>query len=166
MGAQEIIVGIGGLVVHHNPIILTCLGLGSCVGVALYDKENHIGGLAHVMLPESKEYTGIRDDKNSIEKLNRYADVAIPTMIKDMVNIGAKKNNIRSKIVGGAQMFIQINDEFAIGKRNVITVKKILEENNIPIDAEETGGSKGRSMKFDTSNQEITVKSIHDEKII
>ena len=46
-------VGIGEYRVARPPAVLVSLGLGSCVGVALYDPERKVGGLAHIMLPSS-----------------------------------------------------------------------------------------------------------------
>lgn len=163
MGAQEIIVGIGGVVVHHNPVTLTCLGLGSCVGVAMYDAENKIGGLAHVMLPDSTEYAGQLEENRSIDKLLKYADQAIPYMIKEMNKIGAQKKNMRAKIIGGAQMFPQLDNVKSIGRRNSEQIKKILIENGIPIDAEDLGGNCGRSMRLNVETQKIKVKTIKGE---
>lgn len=164
----EIMVGIGQIAVCHNPKTLTSLGLGSCVGVALYDKENHIGGLAHIMLPESREYRGEIDKSRTLNNLTKYADVAIPETIKEMEKLGAKKKNIHAKIAGGAQMFptIQTQDSMNIGKRNIDAIKKILKEENIPIDAEDVGGNCGRSVRFDITRQKVNIKTMNSTKDI
>lgn len=166
MSVQEMIIGIGGMVVHHNPITLTCLGLGSCVGVALFDAEDHIGGLAHIMLPNSTEYRGIPNPERDTSKLLKYADIAIPKMIEEMINIGAKKENIKAKIAGGAQMFDIETKEKSIGERNIESVKKILQENNVYIIKEDVGGHVGRTMRFDTATQIIKIRTINEEKEI
>lgn len=166
MSIQEIIIGIGGVVVHHNPVILTCLGLGSCVGVAIYDKEHKLGGLAHVMLPNSKEYAGTTDTSRNLDTLHKYADVAIPYMLDEIMKLGAKKENIKAKIVGGSKMFDIPSKEKSIGERNIEAIKDILNENKIPLEAEDLGGKNGRTMRFDTVTQTIKIKSINGEKTI
>lgn len=164
---EDSIVGIGEVAVAHNPKSLNAIGLGSCIGVALYDSENHIGGLAHVMLPSSKEYSGKIDKERTITNLTRYADVAIPYTVDEMVKIGAKKQNIRAKIAGGAQMFPGLqNDLVKVGDKNILAVKEVLKQQNIPLDAEDVGGNCGRSLKFDIANQKLKVKTIKEEKEI
>src|SRR5690554_3920898 len=78
--------------------ILTTLGLGSCVGIALYDKINKVAGLAHIMLPSSLEI------KNNSNKA-KFADTAIEELIKEMLFLGASKKYIVAKLAGGSQMF-------------------------------------------------------------
>ena len=164
---KEIIVGIGQLAVSHNPATLIALGLGSCVAVALYEKSLHIGGLAHIMLPDSREYAGRAEAGRSIDRLMKYSDVAIPKMIEEMAGMGAQKNNIHAKIIGGAQMFPSLGAENRdIGRRNIASVKKILQENDIPIDAEDTGGNKGRSISFDIRTQIMHIKTVDEVKDI
>lgn len=164
----EIMVGIGEIAVCHNPKTLTSLGLGSCVGVALYDQENHIGGLAHVMLPDSREYKGEISKARDLSGLTRYADIAIPHTIREMEKLGAKRKNIKAKIAGGAQMFtsLQNSDYINVGKRNIESVKKILNEEKIPIESEELGGCCGRSVRFDVTHQKVKIKTINGEKEI
>jgi len=130
---KDIIVGMGEIAVSHNPRTLSALGLGSCVGVALYDKESLVGGLAHVMLPKSSEFSGIISKDRDINSLLKYADIAIPKMVDDMVKIGAKKANIHAKIAGGAQMFEGLqNDVILIGQRNINEVKRVLKYSALP----------------------------------
>ena len=167
MAEDDSVVGIGEICVAHNPKCLNALGLGSCVAVALYDKENHIGGLAHVMLPSSKEYSGKIEKDRTLDKLSKYADVAIPETISKMERIGAKKQNIRAKISGGAQMFPGLsNDLMNIGARNIESVKRTLKESCIPLDAEDVGGNCGRSIRFDIADQKLKIKTINGEKEI
>lgn len=162
---EEKFVGIGEIIVSHNPDVLKALGIGSCVAVILYDKEAHIGGLAHVMLPESKDYVGRIHNSRSIDNLTRYADIAIPKMIDDMEKAGANIKSIRAKIAGGAQMFPDIKGDIGnVGIRNADAVKKSLKEKNIHIEAEDIGGNFGRSVRFDITTQKVSIKTIIGEK--
>lgn len=150
---SEYIANIGEFVVGQKSDILTALGLGSCVACILYDKVNKIGGLAHIMLPNSAEIH--REQQN----MNKFADKAIPNMINEMKNKGASQINIVSKIIGGAQMFPTIINMEDIGKKNIESVKLRLKENNIRTVFEETGGNIGRTVIFNTENNVLKIKT-------
>lgn len=74
MGAT-IKVGMADLNVCKAPDAITTLGLGSCIGIAVYDPVTKIGGLAHIMLPDS---TKIRNNSN----IAKFADTGIEELIK------------------------------------------------------------------------------------
>lgn len=162
MVRNTIKVGMADLNVTKAPDQLTTLGLGSCVGITLYDGVNKIAGLAHIMLPSSKEI------KNNDNKA-KFADTGIEELIKSMVAIGAKKNNLVAKIAGGAQMFNfnSNNHMLKIGERNVVATKEKLKELNIRIVSEDTGGNFGRTIVLDSTNGSLYVRTIgHGEKTI
>lgn len=148
-------VGMADLNTSKYPGVLTTLGLGSCVGITLYDPIEKIGGLAHVMLPDS---TQIRDNQNKA----KFADTGTIQLVEEMTKIGAKKNRLVAKLAGGAQMFAfqQTNDLMRIGERNVLATKKILGELGIPIVAEDTGANYGRTIELHTHNGVLLVKTI------
>ncbi|SKC74216.1 chemotaxis protein CheD [Maledivibacter halophilus] len=148
-------VGMADLKTTKSPGILITLGLGSCIGICLYDPVTKVSGMAHIMLPSSKS---IKNNKN----IYKFADTGIEKLINEMVAIGAVKRRMISKIAGGAQMFSfsSKNDIMKIGERNAIAVKKILKEFNIPIKAEDTGGNYGRTIEFHSLNGKLLVKTI------
>ena len=156
--SMEIKVSISDYKVSESPDKLITLGLGSCVGVAIYDKTNKVGGLSHIMLPDSTFFSGeIKPEK--------FADLAIPMMVKEI--IGDKKRwRLIAKIAGGASMFnfSGKSDNDSIGTRNVIAVTNTLKNLGIPIIPSETGGKIGRTMivhlddfsvKIRTANRDI-----------
>ncbi|MBR9675604.1 chemotaxis protein CheD [Candidatus Woesearchaeota archaeon] len=162
---DEIIVGIGELLAAHNPVTLSCLGLGSCVAVALIDKDSHVGGLAHVMLPDSKACALRVNNDRDANILNKYADVAISKLVEKMVKKGANKNHIIAKVVGGARMFQYCNSEsMDIGRKNIEIIKRILYDKGIQIEAEDIGGTHGRSVRFNTATGKLVIKSIDAQK--
>ena len=133
---SEIIkVGMADLKTCVSPDGVTTLGLGSCVGIAIRDPVTKIGGLAHIMLPDS---TTIR---NSSQNIAKFADTGIDELVRQMEKLGARKARMVAKIAGGATMFTfqGRNDMMQVGERNVQAVKKKLKEINIPILAEDTG---------------------------
>lgn len=162
MDKTTIKVGMADLNVVKKPGCLTTLGLGSCVGITLYDKLYNVAGLAHIMLPSSLE---IRNNSNKA----KFADTGITELINEMVKLGAKKTNLVAKIAGGSQMFSFNSDSnvLKIGERNVIATKEILKSLNIRILSEDTGGNFGRTIVLDSTDGSLYIRTIgHGEKII
>jgi chemotaxis protein CheD len=158
MEVNEIKIGIGGLSVGMPPDRIITIGLGSCIGIAIYDTINRIVGLSHIMLPDS---TGFNNQTN----LMKFADLAIPALIKEMEAKGANKKYMKSKIAGGACMFAYSDKATTldIGKRNAASVKNILSKLSIPILSEDTGGNTGRTMIIDSDTCKVFIKTIGKE---
>lgn len=154
-------VGMADLNVVKDSGILTTLGLGSCVGIGLYDKYSKIAGLAHIMLPSSKE---IKNNENKA----KFADTGIDYLIESMVKKGASSKNIVAKVTGGSQMFASNNNNILkIGERNILATKEKLRELKIVIISEDTGGNYGRTIELNADDGSLSVKTIgHGVKII
>lgn len=138
---MNITIGIGDLKVCKAPDVLVTYALGSCVGVCLLDAAVGVGGLSHIMLPESSPASAAATPM-------RFADTALPMLVKQMEMMGASKARMKAKIAGGATMFNVSSDKFNIGERNVEAVKKFLSFNHIPIIAEDIGLNYGRTQLF------------------
>ncbi len=155
MNTEEIRVGIGDLNIAKDPQKLITVGLGSCIGIALYDKASGIAGLSHIMLPDSKQFSSVTNPM-------KFADLAIPILINKMELKGAKKRNLVAKIAGGASMF-NFSDKNIIsdiGHRNGIMVKEVLNELGIKLISEEIGGNKGRTMIVDSTNGLVSIRTV------
>ncbi|HHW40365.1 MAG TPA: chemotaxis protein CheD [Syntrophomonadaceae bacterium] len=155
-------VGIAELKVAKAPVNLSSAGLGSCVGICLYDPRARIGGLAHIMLPDSNQA------RNSVNKA-KFANTAVPVLVSEMLKLGAVKERIIAKIAGGAQMFVfpGASDFMRIGERNVDATKKALAEEKIPLAAQDTGGNYGRTIELCTTTGKLYIRTIeHGEKFI
>jgi chemotaxis protein CheD len=154
---NKLVIGVSDQKVGLPPSTLVTYALGSCVGIMLHDPATGIGGMAHVMLPDSSMSSG------SINRM-KFVDTAIPDLLETMVKLGAKRDKIRAKLTGGANMFkIDTNSESGIGSigdRNVKRSKEVLMELGIPIIAEDTGADFGRTVYFDTQSGSVTVQSI------
>lgn len=152
---EMIKVGMADLKVCRYPDSITTLGLGSCVGVVLYDAMARCAGLAHVMLPDS---TSIRNNDNKA----KFADTGIEELLRRMESIGAVKNRLTAKIAGGAQMFAfnSTSDMVRVGERNVEACKKKLKELGIKIVAEDTGLNYGRTIEFYTETGMLKIKAV------
>lgn len=138
----NITIGIGDLKVCRAPDVLITYALGSCVGVCLLDSSTSVGGLSHIMLPDSTV------GGNSAATPMRFADTALPMLLRQMESMGANRSRLTAKIAGGATMFATASDKFNIGERNIAAVKKFLMQNRIPILAEDTGLDYGRTQLF------------------
>lgn len=149
-------VGMADLNVAVLTGILKTTGLGSCVGVTLYDAKTKIAGMAHVMLPSSD----IAKEGNL--NIAKYADTALPDMIARMEKLGAAVSRLEAKMAGGAQMFAFSNnsDTMRIGPRNVESCKEMLARYRIPILAEDTGGNYGRTIEFNCTTGGLMIRSV------
>jgi chemotaxis protein CheD len=157
---MEIAVGMGDIGIAESPHLLKAIGLGSCIAVALYDRETRIGGLAHIMLPYVKE----AHDKSNPDK---FTDVAISKMLDEMKARGARSQIITAKIFGGANMFPEIissNSSMDVGMRNILAAKEELKKHKIRIVATEVGDHIGRTVLFDTRNGSVLVKTAPQEE--
>lgn len=148
-------VGMADLNVCKAPDMLTTLGLGSCIGIALYDPVTKIGGLAHIMLPDS---TQMKNNQN----IAKFADTGIEELVRKMVSIGASKQRMVAKIAGGAKMFeVSAGSSIGnIGERNAEASKKKLKELGIPLRSADTGLNYGRTVELYTENGEFHIKSV------
>jgi chemotaxis protein CheD len=138
--ATEIAVRMGEIAVSSNPgDVLLSIGLGSCIGLALVDQRRGIAGLAHVMLPEANAGGG---------PAGKFADVAVPELVKRVTALGAPKTSLKAVLVGGAQMFaLGSSAAMDIGVRNEAAVREALAKERIPVVAAEVGGANGRTIR-------------------
>lgn len=153
---KSIKVGMADLNIAKFPDTLITLGLGSCIGIVLYDPILQLGGLAHIMLPDS---TQIKNNSNPA----KFADTAIVLLVEKMVQAGAQKARLVAKLAGGAQMFDfkQASDTMRIGFRNEIASRQVLESLKIPIISSDTGENYGRTIELHTDTGKLTIKTIN-----
>lgn len=149
-------VGMADLKTCKAPDGVTTLGLGSCVGIALRDPVLKIGGLVHIMLPDSKS---MHASNISVEK---FADTGIVELVKQLEAMGAGRTRLVAKIAGGATMFqVQSrNDVMKIGERNVEATIRTLEELNIKLLAQDTGENYGRTVTFYPETGEFHIRAV------
>lgn len=153
--SEMIKVGMADLKLCKAPDAITTLGLGSCVGIAIRDPITKIGGLAHIMLPDS---TAIQQTSS----IPKFADTGVKELVRIIVAAGGNRARLVAKIAGGAQMFAfqNKNANIAVGERNVEAVKKVLGELKIPILASDTGLNFGRTVEFYPETGEYIIKAV------
>ncbi|OCA83815.1 chemotaxis protein CheD [Pseudobacillus wudalianchiensis] len=154
---QIVKVGIADLNIVRPPHVIRTSGLGSCVGVVIYDERASVAGMVHVMLPDSA-----LAKSGHINKA-KYADTGINELIALLKLEGAQVYRLKAKIAGGAQMFqfSSQNSSFKIGPRNVEAVKQMLQTHHIPIVAEDVGGNSGRTIEFDPHSCELQIRTVN-----
>jgi len=151
---DKIELGMGRGAVTRAPHIIVSFGLGSCVAVTLYDTKRKIGGMAHIMLPDSASTNGRRASY-------QCADTAIATLVRELRANGAVLLDMVAKLVGGARMFADYEDSSeGIGEQNIKSVKHILKREQIPLIGEDSGGHNGRTVEFCLDSGKLVVKTI------
>lgn len=133
---------------------LVALGLGSCIGLTLIDRSKGVAGLAHVVLPESRE---------GATEPGKFADLAVPELIARLRRAGAT-GNLEAVLAGGAKMF-ELGSELDIGARNEAAVRSALSRARISVVAAATGGNRGRTVKVLPGEGTVTVREAGGETV-
>jgi chemotaxis protein CheD len=141
----DIVLGLGQLhAAKEADTVLVCLGLGSCIGLSVYDPVSKVGGMAHMVLPSSSE------GRSNGQQSPKFVDCAIPLLLDQMKELGALRSRMIIKIVGGAQM-VNMNGSIGvlnIGDRNVEATKSALTSLGLPLHGADTGGNHGRTARL------------------
>ncbi|MBR4341127.1 MAG: chemotaxis protein CheD [Lachnospiraceae bacterium] len=156
--SELIRVGMADLNVCKAPNRITTIGLGSCIGLVLFDIKSAACGMLHCMLPDSSI---MRQTENPA----KFADTGVALLLERLRGIGIPKSALCAKMAGGARMFTVKNsvDILNIGERNKEAVESILEELHIPILASDCGGTIGRTIEFDPVTYRLRIRSIRKE---
>ena len=152
--STEVLVKVADYAVAASGTIAT-IGLGSCVAIILYDAVAHVGGMAHVLLPNEAMS---RDRSNPA----KFPASAVPLLRDEMRLLGATRERVRAKIVGGASMFANLIPAggINIGERNITAVRGALSEAKVPIVAEDVGSDHGRSVFLFLDDGRVEVRSL------
>ncbi len=131
------------------------LGLGSCVAVVLHDAAAGAGGLAHILLPSK---TLARDQSNPA----KFAETAVPLLVAELVALGARRERIRARLVGGAAMFVNLATPgiAQMGERNAAAAREALKAGGIPLTGEDTGQDYGRSVYLHLPAGRLEIRSV------
>jgi chemotaxis protein CheD len=145
-------VRMGELSVSRTPgHVLASIGLGSCIGLVLFEPSRSLVGLAHIVLPSSE------GDPDAM--VGKFADCAIPALIEQMTSLGARRPMLEAVLVGGAQMFaLKTASTLDVGRRNEEAAREALTNAGVKVRAAATGGSKGRTVRAYVDTGIVTVK--------
>jgi len=145
-------VGISDCLVSGNQdVVITTHALGSCVGLLIYDPVAQVGGLLHYMLPDS----GI-DKERAQQNPFMFADTGIPLLFHSAYKAGARKERLQVTALGGAQI-LGASDSFNIGKRNLMSMRKILWKAGVMLHNEDVGGTSPRTARLEVATGRILV---------
>lgn len=152
-------VGISDMNVAEAPDKISTAGLGSCVGLVVYDEWKRVAGLVHIMLPDSKQRASAAGNQA------KYADTGIQSIIRKLQSRGAQLSRMKAKMAGGAQMFSYDahSDLMRIGPRNITAVEEMIKGYNIPLVTKDVGGNKGRTIEFDPETSRLKIRSVHGQ---
>jgi chemotaxis protein CheD len=157
IAATEVVVRIGEVAASGTAgDVLLCVGLGSCVGLALVSRRVRACALAHVMLPEA--------DGRPTDSPAKYADHAVPALITRLRWLGAYPASLEAVVVGGAQMF-PASVGMDIGARNEAAVRAALDTAGVPVTAAATAGSVGRTIRVDVATGTVTVREAGSQEV-
>lgn len=155
-------VGLGEFVISRNPqAVLVAYGLGSCVGVGIYDPKTRIGGLLHAMLPQrngSGDYVG--KYVGSGDYAGKYVDSGIAQMVAELEEAGAGRGRLIVRIAGGANVLTvpDLKRAFNIGDRNIAAAQSTLAALRLRIQSEDVGGAAGRTVRLYMNEGRMTVR--------
>ena len=152
---NSIKVGMADLKVAKAPDSLITLGLGSCIGLTLYDPVTKVGGMVHYMLPDS---TQLKNNSN----IAKFGDTGIKELYRLMIANGASPKRMVAKIAGGAKMFevSGLSNVGHVGERNAEQAKKMLKELKVPLIAEDTGLNYGRTVELNCETGDFHIKAV------
>jgi chemotaxis protein CheD len=151
-GPAKLVVGVGDLMVTADASAqLVTYALGSCLGIVVHDPVARVGGMLHVMLPESSLDAGKAESQPAM-----FVDTGVPRLFHDAYRLGAAKERLVVKVAGGAAA--QQSDTFEIGKRNMIALRKILWQNGVLIARHDVGGTSSRTMTLDIRTGDVTLR--------
>lgn len=143
--AVKLIVGVADMKISKDAQdVIVTHALGSCLGIAAYDAAGRVGGMLHVMLPQSE----VNPAKASANPY-MFVDTGVPAFFRELWAAGALKGRLTVKVAGGAAIQVSGEDRFAIGQRNYLLLRKLLWKNGVLIKAEDVGGNAPRTMYLD-----------------
>lgn len=156
MTATQMLVGLADIKVHQGPALFTCLGLGSCIGLAAYDHKTEIGGMVHIMLPEM--FPG-----KPLEKPGKFADTGLPALLETLESMGAERSRLVVAYAGGAQVFKfggNTENRMDVGSRNGQAVEELVKKLRLRVLAHDVGGNAGRTVSLCTRSGELKVRTV------
>jgi chemotaxis protein CheD len=151
---KTLVVGVADMVVSNDSSAeIVTYSLGSCLGVTVYDAVKKIGGLLHLMLPDSKI-----DSAKAMSAPFMFVDTGLPRLFHAAYNLGADRSRLMVKVAGGAQLLDQ-QGIFNIGARNFTALTKLLEQNGLKAHATDTGGLSSRTLRLDLTNGNVSIRT-------
>ncbi|MCB2171487.1 chemotaxis protein CheD [archaeon] len=151
-------VDMGEIVVTNKPVRLVTT-VGSCIAACIYDSNKRYGGMAHIVLPQHRK-------ENYQEFKGKFANIAIPALVVQMLSMGSSKNNLTAKIAGGSNMFPNIErNVLNIGQENTNAVLACLRSEGFYTISQDIGGVKGRKVEFDVTTGCMLIERLNGKRV-
>lgn len=151
---KTFVVGVADMVVSNDSTSeIVTYSLGSCLGITIYDAVKKIGGLLHLMLPDSKI-----DSAKAASAPFMFVDTGVPQLFKTVFNLGGERFRVIIKVAGGAQ-FLDEQRTFNIGARNILAFDEMISRNGLAVHARDTGGYNSRTLRFDLATGNVSIHS-------
>lgn len=158
---KALVVGVADMVASNDATAeLITYSLGSCLGITVYDPVRKIGGLLHIMLPDSTIDAAKADATPFM-----FVDTGVPRLFHAVYNLGAERGRLVVKVAGGAQL-LDPSNLFNIGTRNFQALTELLARNGFTLKARDVGGPASRTMKMDLGTGTVTIKSPGTESYV
>jgi chemotaxis protein CheD len=159
--AQRVVVGVGDMAVSNNALVtLSTYALGSCVGVVVYDPAVKVGGILHMMLPDSS----ISPEKAKSQPA-MFADTGLPLFFRSLAGMKADQSRLRIFVTGGAGI-LSSHDNFKIGERNTKATMEYLAANGYRVRQQVTGGTTNRTVHLEIGAGAMTLKTPEGKEVI
>lgn len=158
---NSLAVGLGEIKVSRDTQdVLVAYGLGSCVGIGMYDPVTHVAGLLHAILPLHPRTNGTED------QVAKYADTGILSLIEQLTRLGAERRRLIIRMAGGANMLVApgFSQVLNIGCRNVEAAVSTIASLNMKISSQEVGGNIGRTVRFYVSDGRMTIRTMGNQE--
>jgi len=152
-------IGLGEMVISRDPQdVLVAYGLGSCVGVGMFDPGLHVAGMVHTVLPEHMNGNGHAPGK--------FVDTGVPALLEAMLKAGAERRRLIIWMAGGANMLLSptMTKAFDIGNRNVQAAIKVINSLNLRLSGQEVGGNIGRTVRLYVAEGRLTVRLVGQQE--
>jgi chemotaxis protein CheD len=151
---KTLVVGVADMVVSNDSTaVLVTYSLGSCLGITVYDPVKKVGGLLHIMLPDSKI-----NAERAVSTPAMFVDTGVPRLFHAVYNLGGDKRRVVIKVAGGAQLLDE-HGVFNIGERNFQAFTALLARNGYAVQGQNVGGMSSRTLRLDLTTGDVTIKS-------
>jgi chemotaxis protein CheD len=149
---KSLVVGVADLVASNDSTSdLVTYSLGSCIGITAYDPAIKVGGLLHIMLPDSRI-----DPMKATISPNMFVDTGMIQLLQQLGNLGARIPRLVFKAAGGAQ-FLDEKRIFNIGDRNTAALKNFFAQNGLALQSLDAGGKQSRTMRLELATGRVTI---------
>jgi chemotaxis protein CheD len=151
---KSLVVGVADMVVSNDAgAELVTYSLGSCLGITIYDPVKKVGGLLHIMLPDSKI-----NAVKAVQVPFMFVDTGVPRLFQAVYNLGGERSRLAVKVAGGAQLLDE-QGVFNIGQRNYESLKGLMARNGMSVHAHDVGGLSSRTLRLDLTTGNVTIKT-------